>query len=75
MQKFTVRLRRAILDCGLPRSEISRGTRVAESLLSWFVRGERGLSSESIDALLNSLNLEVRARRNRKGDLDGGQVS
>jgi transcriptional regulator with XRE-family HTH domain len=68
MEKFTHILRQAILDCEVSRYAISRRTGVAESTLSRFVRGERGLSSESIDALMEFLRLEVRPRRKRKGE-------
>ena len=68
MEKFTDQLRRAILDCGQSRYAISQKAGVAESILSRFVRGERGLSSDSIDSLMEFLGLEVRPRRKRKGD-------
>ena len=68
MEKFSEQLRRAILDCGISRHAISRETGVAESILSRFIRGERGLSSGSIDPLMEFLGLEVRPRRKRKGD-------
>jgi transcriptional regulator with XRE-family HTH domain len=67
MEKFTEVLRRAILECGESRAAISRETGIAESILSRFVRGERGLSSESIDALIEFLGMEIRPRRRRKG--------
>jgi transcriptional regulator with XRE-family HTH domain len=67
MEKFTEVLRRAILDCGLSRYAISQRTGVAESALSRFARGTRGLSSESIDVLVEFLRLEIRTRRKRKG--------
>ena len=68
MEKFSEQLRRAILDCEVSRYAISRKTGVAESVLSRFVRGEQGLSSGSIDSLMEFLGLEVRPRRRRKGD-------
>jgi transcriptional regulator with XRE-family HTH domain len=68
MEEFTETLRRAVLDHELSRHAISRRTGVAESVLSRFVRGERGLSSASIDRLVQFLNLEVRPRRKRRGD-------
>jgi transcriptional regulator with XRE-family HTH domain len=63
METFSDQLRRAILDSGLTRYVISRETGVAESVLSRFVRGERGLSTESIDPLMEFLGLEIRPRR------------
>jgi transcriptional regulator with XRE-family HTH domain len=63
MEKFTEALRRSIEDCGLSRYAISRKTGIAESSLSRFLRGERGLSSESIDVLMEFLGMEARPRR------------
>jgi transcriptional regulator with XRE-family HTH domain len=68
MEKFTDTLRREILDCGLSRYAISQRAGVSESILSRFVRGERGLSSESIDSLVEFLGLEVRPRRKPRGE-------
>lgn len=67
MEKFTDQLRRAILECGQSRYAICQRTGVAESILSRFVRGERGLSSDSIDPLMQFLGLKIRPRRKRKG--------
>jgi hypothetical protein len=67
MEKLTETLRRAILDHELSRHAISRRTGVAESVLSRFVRGERGLSSGSIDALMEFLDLEARPQRKARG--------
>jgi transcriptional regulator with XRE-family HTH domain len=68
MEKFTETLRRAINDCGMNRRKIAQRTGVTDSILSRFVRGERGLSSASIDVLMEFLELEVRPRRKRKGE-------
>jgi hypothetical protein len=65
MEKFSDQLRRAILDSGLTRYAIGRETGVAESVLSRFVRGERGLSTGSIDPLMAFLGLEIRPRKAR----------
>jgi hypothetical protein len=67
MEKFTEILRRAILDCSLSRYAIGREAGIDEAVLSRFVRGERGLSSASIDKLVEFLGLEVRPRRRRRG--------
>jgi hypothetical protein len=67
MEKFTDQLRRAILDSGRTRYAIGRESGVAESVLSRFVRGERGLSSESIDVLMEYLGLEIRPQRKARG--------
>jgi hypothetical protein len=67
MEKFSDVLRRAIEDSGMTRYAISRRTGIAESILSRFVRRERGLSTDSVDALMDFLGLEARPRRKRKG--------
>jgi hypothetical protein len=65
---FTDQLRRAILDSGLTRYRISQETGIAESVLSRFVHGERGLNSDSIDRLMDCLGLEIRPRRRKRKD-------
>jgi hypothetical protein len=66
METLTQILRRAILDCGETRYALGRRTGIDSAVLSRFVRGERGLSSDSIDTLVAALDLEVRPRRRRK---------
>lgn len=65
MEDFSEKLRRAIIDSGRSRYEISQQTGIAESVLSRFVRGERGLSLQSVDVLVRFLGLEVRQRKDR----------
>ena len=52
-------LREAIDKSGVSRYRIAQDTDIAESTLSRFVSGERGLSMEAIDRLLEYLGLEV----------------
>jgi hypothetical protein len=66
MDTFTDQLRRAVIDSGVSRYRISVESGIAESVLSRFVRGERGLNSDSIDRLMECLGLEIRPRRKRK---------
>jgi hypothetical protein len=66
MEKFTETLRRAIIGCGMNRHAISQQTGLTDSILSRFVRGGRGISSTSIDVLMEFLELEVRPRRKRR---------
>jgi predicted transcriptional regulator len=66
MESFSEQLRRTILDCGRSRYEISQETGIAESMLSRFIHGERGLSLKSIDVLMKFLALEIRPHRKRK---------
>jgi hypothetical protein len=69
MERFTEQLRRAILHDGRSRYAISRESGIDEAVLSRFVRGERGLSSETIDVLMEflGLGLEIRPRRKARG--------
>ena len=62
-------LKAAIEDSGMTRYAISKATGVAQPSLSRFVRGERSLSLDAVDALAEFLDLELaprsRPRRNR----------
>lgn len=53
------RLRTAILDAPVSRYRMARETGVSESILSRFVRGERGLDLTSIDRLAAYLGLDL----------------
>lgn len=53
------RLKDAIMKSGTSRYRIAQDTGIAESALSRFISGERGLSMEAIDQLLEYLGLEV----------------
>jgi hypothetical protein len=63
---FSDQLRRAILDSGMTRYRIGQESGIAESVLSRFVREKQGLTSDSIDRLMDCLGLEIRPRRKRK---------
>ena len=60
-------LRRAIQGGKLSQAELARGTGLSEGQVSRFLKGERGLSLESIDKLLDVLELEIVIRPRRKG--------
>ena len=60
--KVSDQLRRIIDDCGLTRYEISKRTGIAESTLSKFMYGERGLSMKALDRLGACLGLTVNMR-------------
>jgi transcriptional regulator with XRE-family HTH domain len=55
---------------GIQQAELARQTDLSEGQISRFLKGERGLSLESIDRLLDALALEIviRPRRERKDD-------
>ena len=59
-ETFTERLRQAIRDSGMTRYSISVQTGIAESTLCKFIKGERGMSLDSVDRLMECLRLEVR---------------
>ncbi|MFI5458034.1 MAG: helix-turn-helix domain-containing protein [Isosphaerales bacterium] len=65
-EPFSEELRRATRESGMTRYAISAKTGIAQSTLCKFVQGERGLSLESIDKLMDVLGLEIRPRHKRK---------
>ncbi|MDP1797417.1 MAG: helix-turn-helix transcriptional regulator [Planctomycetaceae bacterium] len=64
---LTEQLCDAIAASGQSRYRIAQETGVAESSLSRFVSGERGLSIQSLEKLLDYLSLEVLPKRQGKG--------
>jgi transcriptional regulator with XRE-family HTH domain len=65
------RLKKAIRDTGLTQRELSRVTGIDETLISRFVRGQRGMSFETIDRLMDALGLEIVIRPRRPPRKDG----
>jgi ribosome-binding protein aMBF1 (putative translation factor) len=65
MENFSDILRRTITDCGRSRYEISKETGIAESILSRFIHGERGLSLQSVDKLVAFLGIELNHRKRK----------
>ncbi|MGP0064162.1 MAG: helix-turn-helix domain-containing protein [Isosphaeraceae bacterium] len=65
------RLRQSIQEGSLSQAELARGTGLSEGQISRFLSGERGLSLESIDKLLDVLELEIVIRPRRKARKDG----
>ena len=55
-------LRRAIEDHPVSRYRISKDTGIDATVLSKFVRGERGVSLDTFDVLCEYLGLELRPR-------------
>lgn len=60
---FSEQLRRALAACPLSRYRIAQEARVNQSTLSLFVARKRGLSMQSIDALVELLGLELKPRK------------
>jgi transcriptional regulator with XRE-family HTH domain len=61
-ETFTEQLRRAIRDCGETRYSLAQRTGIAQSTMSRFATGNRGLSMEAIDRLFDALDLEIKPR-------------
>ncbi len=64
-------LKQAIQEGRLSQAALARGTGLSEGQISRFLKGERGLSLESIDKLLDVLELEIVIRPRRKARKDG----
>ena len=62
-KSMSERLKETIDNCGKTRYRIAQDTDIAESALSRFMSGERGLSMEALDRLLDYLGLEVVERK------------
>jgi transcriptional regulator with XRE-family HTH domain len=58
----------ALWDRGMQQAELARGAGMTEGAISRFLRGERFLSPEAVDRVLDVLGLEIviRPRRERK---------
>jgi transcriptional regulator with XRE-family HTH domain len=51
----------------IQQAELARQTGLSEGQISRFLKGERGLSLESIDKLLDVLGLEIVIRPRQRG--------
>lgn len=60
---FSEQLRQALADSPLSRYRIAQETGIKQSVLSLFMARKRGLSMQSIDALVEALGLELRPAR------------
>ena len=66
-ENLSEQLRRVIREHGESLAQIGRETGVSHTMLSRFLRGERGLSTASLDRLCGYLGVELRKVRRRKG--------
>jgi transcriptional regulator with XRE-family HTH domain len=68
-------LRRAVDDCPMSRYRICKELGIAESTLSRFMSGERGLTMKRLDRLADLLDLHVITveRRQKKGRRNDGK--
>jgi transcriptional regulator with XRE-family HTH domain len=64
-ESFTEQLRRSIRDCGESRYSLAQRTGIAQSTLTRFMNGNRGLSMEAIDLLFDALDLEIKPRKGK----------
>ncbi len=63
-------IRQVIANCGQTRYAISQATGIAESTLSRFMAGERGLPMKTLDRLADYLSLNIASpcsSKKRKG--------
>ena len=58
-KKLTDQVRQAIDESGLTRYRISKETGLSEATLSQFYLGQRGLSTEALNALGEYLQLKI----------------
>jgi transcriptional regulator with XRE-family HTH domain len=63
--KFSDQIRQAVENCGETRYAISRATGIAESTLSRFMAGERGLPMKTLDVLADYLDLQITTGKRR----------
>jgi len=59
-------IRQAIRESGLKKLELSRRAKVDNSQLSRFMRGQRGLSTPTIDRLAKVLGLRMTQTKSRR---------
>jgi hypothetical protein len=64
-EAFTEQVRRAIRDCGETRYSLAKRIGIAQSTLSRFATGDRGLSMEALDRLFDALDLEIKPRKRK----------
>jgi transcriptional regulator with XRE-family HTH domain len=67
LQTLSDQLRHFITERGESLAHISRATGVNHGALSRFLRGERGLSTWSLDRLCLYLGIELRATKRKGG--------
>jgi hypothetical protein len=65
---FSDQLRQAVRESELTRYAISVRTGIDQGTLSRFIRGERGMSLDSVDRLMDCLGLEIRPRHRKRKD-------
>jgi transcriptional regulator with XRE-family HTH domain len=64
---FTDQLKRAIRESGMSRYALSKATGVDQGTLSKFLSGQRSISLDSVDKLVDVLGLTLTAQKKRGG--------
>jgi transcriptional regulator with XRE-family HTH domain len=64
--RFSDELRQAVDACGMSRYRLCKELGIAESTVSRFMSGERGLTMKCLDALAALLDLHVAAGKRPK---------
>jgi transcriptional regulator with XRE-family HTH domain len=69
-EQLRVAIQEGLWRSGVGQAELARRCGMSEAMISRFLRGQRFPSAGAVDRLLDVLGLEVevRARRERKGD-------
>ena len=62
-ERFSDQLRRAVRESEATRYALSKTTGISQAVLCRFVAGTAGMSLDSIDKLVDALNLEIRPRK------------
>jgi transcriptional regulator with XRE-family HTH domain len=67
-EQLRVAVQEAIWTGGIEQAELARRAKMSEAMVSRFLRGERFLSPEAIDKVMEVLGLEIaiRPRQERK---------
>lgn len=56
---ITRQLQRIIRQCGMSRYQLSQKSGVAEAVLSYFMAGNRGMTTDTLDKLAPALGLKI----------------
>jgi transcriptional regulator with XRE-family HTH domain len=65
-EQLRVAVQEAIWAGGIEQAELARRAEMSEAMVSRFLRGERFLSPEAIDKVLDVLGLEIAIRPRRE---------
>jgi transcriptional regulator with XRE-family HTH domain len=71
-EQLRVAVQEALWTRGIEQAELARSAEMSQAMMSRFVRGERFLSPEAIDKVLDVLGLEIVIRPRRERE-EGGR--